>query len=65
MRTIILLLLLLPLITAAQQTNTYIKLTDAGGQQIKGDAMVKGYERSITALSFASGGKNNSQLTFN
>lgn len=65
MRTIILSLLLFPLIAAAQQTDTYIKLTDASGQQIKGDAVVKGFERNITVLSFASAGKNNAQLTFN
>lgn len=65
MRTIILSLLLLPLVSTAQKSNTYIKLTDAGGQQIKGDAMEKGHERSIMVLSFASAGKNNAQLTFN
>jgi type VI protein secretion system component Hcp len=64
MRTIILAVLLLPLLAAAQKTDTYIKLTDASGQQIKGDAMVKGYERSIGVLSFASAGKNNAQLSF-
>ncbi len=46
------------------KTETYIKLTDASGQQIKGDTMVRGFERSITALSFTSGGKDNGQLSF-
>lgn len=64
MRTLILALLLLPLISAAQKTNTYIKMTDASGQQIKGDASAKGFERSIGVLSFAAAGKNNSQLSF-
>jgi len=65
MRTIILALLLLPMIAAAQKTNTYIKLTDASGQQIKGDVAVKGFERCIGILSFSSAGKNNAQLSFN
>lgn len=65
MRTIILALLLLPFVAAAQKTDVYLKLTDAAGQQIKGDATAKGYERSIGIFSFSSGGKNNSQLSFN
>jgi len=65
MRTIILALLLLPFIAAAQKTDVFLKLTDATGQPIKGDVVVKGYERSIGILSFSNGGKNNSQLTFN
>lgn len=64
MRTIILSLLLLPFTLAAQKTDVYLKLTDAAGQQIRGEAFAKGYERSIAVLSFNSGGKNNSQLTF-
>jgi type VI protein secretion system component Hcp len=64
MRTIIALLLLLPVVSVAQKTDVFIKLTDANGQQIKGDALLKGFERNITALSFTTGGKNNSQLTF-
>lgn len=64
MRTIILALLLLPMVMFAQRQDVYINLTDAGGQQIKGDALVKGFERSISALTFASGGKNNSQINF-
>jgi len=63
MRTIILALLILPIVSVAQKTETYLKLIDAGGQQIKGDAMVKGFERCIAVLSFASAGKNNSQLS--
>lgn len=64
MRNIILVLLLFPLAVLAQKQDVYIKLTDASGQQIKGDAVVKGFERSIPALSFAAAGKNNSQLSF-
>lgn len=64
MRTIILLLLLFPIATFAQRQDVYINLTDASGQQIKGDATVKGFERSINVLSFSPSGKNNSQLNF-
>lgn len=64
MRNFIWLLLLLPFAAAAQKTDTYIKLTDAGGQQIKGDATTKGFERNIGVLSFSSSGKNNTQLSF-
>ncbi len=65
MRTIILALLFLPFVAAAQKTDVYLKLTDAAGQQIKGDATAKGFERNIGVFSFSSGGKNNSQLSFN
>ncbi len=65
MRTIILAILFIPFVALAQKGQiVYLKLTDASGQQIKGDAMTKGYERSIEVLSFASAGKNNSQLSF-
>lgn len=64
MRTIILLALLLPMVLTAQKTDVYLKLIDAAGQQIKGDATAKGYERSIGVLSFASGAKNNTQFSF-
>lgn len=64
MRTLLFSLLLLPFTLAAQKTDTFLKLTDATGLQIKGDATTVGYERNIYVLSFNSGGKNNSQLTF-
>jgi type VI protein secretion system component Hcp len=64
MRTIILTLLLLPFIAFAQKSNVFLQLTDASGQQIKGDAAEKGFERANYVLSFTSGGKTNSQLNF-
>jgi type VI protein secretion system component Hcp len=64
MRTLILALLILPIAGLAQKTDTYLKLTDASGQQIKGDAAARGFERCIGVLSFAAAGKNNSQLSF-
>ncbi len=64
MRTIFLTLLFSPLLSFAQKTDVFIKLTDAKGQLIKGEAVLKGFERWIGATSINSGGKNNSQLDF-
>ena len=63
-RTIIFILLLLPLFSFAQKTDVFIKLTDAKNQQIKGESVTKGYEKWIQATSINSGGKNNTQLSF-
>ncbi|MBK8952625.1 MAG: type VI secretion system tube protein Hcp [Chitinophagaceae bacterium] len=64
MRKIIFLLLLIPSISFAQKQTTYAKLINASGVQIKGDAVTKGFERWITALSNSNGGKNNTEVTF-
>lgn len=64
MRTIIFLLFLVPVLATAQKSNAVIRLTDAGGKQINGDAVIKGMERSINVLSANSGGKNNTQFSF-
>ena len=64
MRTIIFILLFIPIIAAAQKQDVYIKLTDAKGVQIKGDATLKGFERSMQALTINSSGKNNTQFSF-
>lgn len=64
MRTLIFILLLSPLFTLAQKTEVFIKHTDARGQQIKGEATMKGCERWIATTTIASGGKNNTQLSF-
>lgn len=64
MRIIIFLLLLSPFFSFAQKTDVFIKLTDARNQPIKGEAVLKGFERWIGATSMNSGGKNNSQLDF-
>ena len=64
MRTLILVLLLTPFLSFAQSQNIYVKLTDAGGKQINGDVVMKGYEKNMQALSFSQGGKNNTQLSF-
>ena len=65
MKKIIFILMLLPLTVLAQKQEVYLNLNDATGMQIKGDAVKRGFERSIYILSFSSGGKNNSQLSFN
>src|SRR5882757_8061935 len=64
MRKIILVLLLTPLFTFSQNTSIFIKLTDATGQQIKGESTMKGFEKNIQATSTSSAGKNNSQFNF-
>ena len=64
MRTIIFLLLLLPLLSFSQSQQVFIKLTDNSGQLIKGDAVLKGFERAIEAITMNSTGKNNTQLDF-
>lgn len=64
MKTILLLLLFIPLISFSQKTDVFVKLTDARGQQIKGEAVLKGYERWIGATTISSGGKNNTELSF-
>jgi type VI protein secretion system component Hcp len=64
MRTILFILLSIPTIAVAQKQDVYIKLTDAKGVQIKGDAMLKGFEKSMQALTINSGGKNNTQFNF-
>lgn len=64
MRTAILLLLIIPAMSFAQRQDVYIKLTDSQGLQIKGDAVTRGFERWMQALTVNSGGKNNTQLSF-
>lgn len=64
MRILILILFLSPVFSFAQKTDVFVKLADAKGQQIKGEAVLKGFERWIGATSINSGGKNNSQLNF-
>ncbi|WP_276503582.1 type VI secretion system tube protein Hcp [Terrimonas pollutisoli] len=64
MRTLIFILLLFPIATFSQKQDIFIKLTDARAQQIKGDALVKGFERWLQAATISSSGKNNSQLNF-
>jgi type VI protein secretion system component Hcp len=64
MRTIILMMLAMPFLSFAQKQDVFIKLTDAGGKLLNGDAVVKGFERNIQAQSTSSGGKNNTQFSF-
>jgi len=64
MRKLIFILFLSPLFCIAQKTEVFIKLSDARGQQIKGDAVLKGFENWLSASSINSSGKNNNQLNF-
>lgn len=64
MRTIILFLFFLPFAAVAQKQNIFLKLNDASGKQIAGDAFVKGYERWLGLFTVANGGKNNTQVNF-
>ena len=64
MRNIMLALLLLPIFSFAQNSTVYIKLTDATGQPVKGEANAKGFERTIQAGSTSAAGKNNTQFSF-
>jgi type VI protein secretion system component Hcp len=64
MRAIFLILFLSPVFCVAQKTDVFVKLTDANGLQIKGEATLKGFERWIGVTSITSSGKNNTQLDF-
>jgi type VI protein secretion system component Hcp len=64
MHKIILILLLSPLFAHSQNTSVFIKMTDATGQQVKGESVTRGFERYIQALSTAAAGKNNTQFNF-
>jgi len=65
MRTLLFILFLSPLLALSQKTNSFLRLTDARGQQIKGNGAVKGFERNIELTSFSSTpGKENTQIYF-
>tara|TARA_R110000868_G_scaffold216416_7_gene466595 strand:+ start:16950 stop:17465 length:516 start_codon:yes stop_codon:yes gene_type:complete len=64
MKHLFILLVVLPMFMVAQNQEVYIKLTDAKGTPIKGNATLKGFENSIYALTLATSGNNNSQVNF-
>lgn len=64
MKTILFHLLLIPIISFSQNTEVYVKLTDAKGIQIKGESTLKGFESWIGATTINSGGKNNTVVSF-
>ena len=64
MRKIIFIAVLLPFFATAQKQDAFVKLIDVNGKQINGDAMVKGFEKTMQASSTSSGGKNNIQFSF-
>jgi type VI protein secretion system component Hcp len=55
---------MLPMFVVAQKQDVYVKLTDAKGTPINGDVVTRGFEKSLYALTFATAGKNNSQVNF-
>lgn len=64
MRIRILIFLLLPFSVFAQSQGMFVKLTDANGSFIKGDALERFYEGTIMAFNINSSGKNNTQINF-
>ena len=64
MRTLLLFLLLIPGLCFSQTTYVFIRLNDAKGIPVNGDATTKGFERTIRAFTTSSSGKNNTQFTF-
>jgi type VI protein secretion system component Hcp len=64
MRIFIFILLIFPILGVAQKTDVFIRLTDAKGQQIKGGAVLKGFENWLGATSLNASGKGNTQLSF-
>lgn len=64
MRQLLFIVIMIPIFAVAQKPAVLIRLSDAGGKQINGDAMIKGFERQLQANTMASGGKNNTQFSF-
>lgn len=64
MYKIFFLLFLFPALGFAQKQDIFIKITDASGKQINGDATTKGFEKQLGVLTVNTAGKNNTQLLF-
>lgn len=64
MRSILLILFILPAICFSQKQETFIKLTNSSGKQVNGLSVKRGFERWINAVSFSTAGRNNSEITF-
>ena len=64
MRILIFILLFSPFFGIAQKTDVFVRLTDAKGQQIKGDAVLKGFENWMAATTFNTASKTNTLLSF-
>jgi len=64
MRLLIFIFTLSPFLGIGQRTDVFIKLTDARGQQIKGDAVLKGFENWMGATTFNTASKTNTLLSF-
>lgn len=64
MRTLLFCFLLLPFSVFSQRQDVFVKLTDARGLAIKGDATMKGFEGAMQAFTTNAGGKNNTQFSY-
>lgn len=64
MKTIILVLLLIPIFGFSQKSYIFIKLTDARGQQIRGESSEKGFDKWLQSSTANSSGKNNTTFSF-
>ena len=64
MRILIFVLLLFPIVGVAQKNDVFIRLTDAKGQQIKGDVVLKGFEGWMGATTFNTASQTNTLLSF-
>ena len=64
MRNLLFVLLLIPVLSFSQTSSVFIRLTDAKGTAIVGDATTRGFEKSIRAFTTSSSGKNNIQFNF-
>lgn len=65
MRNLIFILLLSPFLGIAQKSDVFIRLTDARGQLIKGEALLKGFENWLGATTFNAAGKSNTNTQLN
>ena len=64
MRILMCILLFSPLLGIAQKNDVFIQLTNASGKQIKGDAVLKGFENWMGATTFNTASKTNTLLSF-
>jgi type VI protein secretion system component Hcp len=58
------LLMLIASVSFSQLPGVYLNLTNPGGARITGTSQLKGYEKWIQALTFSTGGSNNTGVNF-
>ncbi len=57
-------LMLIASVSFSQLPGVYLNLTNPGGARINGTSQLKGYEKWIQAITFSTGGSNNTQVNF-